>query len=292
MEMHQVRYTLAVARALNFTKGAESCHASQPALSKAIKSLEAELGAALFLREGKQVIITEFGHSMIPHLQRIADEAEMAAMLATNFKLLHKVPIRLGVLCTIGPMRLSRFLASVQQQYPGIELAVRESTVSGLMEDLDAGELDFAVLGSAGDPPRELSHIPLYDERYVVVFPPDHRLSSSNAIPLHDLSGEPYVDRLSCEMREMVMAVCQERAIEVYATFRSEREDWVQSMVMARMGFAFMPEYSVTLPGLLQRPLVDPEVKRRVSLVHKPGRQFSPAASAFALAARSFDWPG
>lgn len=292
MEMHQVRYTLAVARALNFTKAAETCHVSQPALSKAVRSLEVELGATLFHRDGKQVVITEFGRSMIPHLQRIADETEMAAMLATNFKLLHKVPIRLGVLCTVGPVRLSRFLASVQQQNPGIELAVRESTVSGLLEELDAGELDFAVLGSAGDPPAHLNHILLYEERYVVVFPPDHRLSSSNMIPLQELSGEPYVDRLSCEMREMVMAVCRERSVEVYATFLSEREDWVQSMVMARMGFAFMPEYSVTLPGLLQRPLVDPEVTRRVSLVHRAGRQFSPAASAFAIAARSFDWPG
>ena len=292
MEMHQVRYTLAVARTLNFTKAADACHASQPALSKAVKALEGELGAPLFHREGKQVILSEFGRSMIPHLQRIADEAEVAAMLATNFKLLHKVPIRLGVLCTIGPVRLSRFLASVQQQNPGIELAVRESTVSGLIGDLEAGELDFDVLGSAGDPPAHLNHIPLYQERYVVVFPPDHRLSSVNTIQLQELSGEPYVDRLSCEMREMVMAVCRERAIEVYATFRSEREDWVQSMVMARMGLAFMPEYSVTQPGLLQRPLVDPEVTRTVSLVHMPGRQFSPAAAAFALAARSYDWPG
>lgn len=292
MEMHQVRYTLAVAHALNFTKAAETCHASQPALSKAVKALEGELGAPLFHREGKRVVLSEFGRSMLPHLQRIADEAEMAQMLATNFKLLHKVPIRLGVLCTVGPVRLSRFLAAVQHDNPGIELAVRESTISGLVADLDSGELDFAVLGSPGEGPDHLSAIPLYEERYVVVFPPDHRLSASNAVPLGELSGEPYVDRLSCEMREMVMGVCRERAIEVYATFRSEREDWVQSMVMAHMGFAFMPEYSVTLPGLMQRPLVEPEVKRRVSLVHKPGRPFSPAASAFVKAARSYNWPG
>jgi DNA-binding transcriptional LysR family regulator len=292
MEMHQVRYALAVARALNFTKAAETCNASQPALSKAIKALEEELGAPLFHREGKQVLLSDFGRSMLPHLQRIADEAEMAQMLATNFKLLHKVPIKLGILCTIGPMRLSRFLALVQQNNPGIELAVRESTVSGLLEALDAGELDFAVLGSAGNGPEHFSAVPLYEERYVVVFPPDHRLSAVNAISLQELSGEPYVDRLSCEMREMVMAVCRERAIELYATFRSEREDWVQAMVMARMGFAFMPEYSVTLPGLMQRPLVEPEVTRKVLLVHKPGRPFSPAASAFAKAARSFSWPG
>jgi DNA-binding transcriptional LysR family regulator len=263
-----------------------------PALSKAVKALEAELGAPLFHREGKQVLVSEFGRSMLPHLQRIADEAEMAQMLATNFKLLHKVPIKLGVLCTVGPVRLSRFLAVVQQNNPGIELAVREGTLSRLLEDLDRGDLDFAVVGLAGNGPDTLSAIPLYDERYVVVFPPDHRLSLASSVALKDLSGEPYVDRLSCEMREMVMAVCNERSIELYATFRSEREDWVQSMVMARMGFAFMPEYSVTLPGLMQRPLIEPEVTRRVALVHKPGRPFSPAASAFAKAARTFSWPG
>ena len=109
VEMHQVKYALAVARALNFTKAAEACHASQPALSKAVKALEEELGAQLFHREGKQVLISVFGRSMLPHLQRIADEAEVAAMLATNFKLLNKVPIKLGVLCTIGPVRHSAF---------------------------------------------------------------------------------------------------------------------------------------------------------------------------------------
>lgn len=169
---------------------------------------------------------------------------------------------------------------------------MRESTLAGLMEDLEQGELDFAVLGSAGNGPEHLSAIPLYEERYVVVFPPEHRLCASNAVALSELSGEPYVDRLSCEMREMVMSVCRERQIELYATFRSEREDWVQSMVMARMGFAFMPEYSVTLPGLMQRPLVEPEVRRRVLLVHKPGRPFTPASSVFAKAARAFSWPG
>jgi hypothetical protein len=69
----------------------------------------------------------------------------------------------------------------------------------------------------------------LYKERYVVVFPPDHRLGALNAVRLSDLSGESYVDRLSCEMREMVMKVCQTEAVELCARFRSEREDWVQA---------------------------------------------------------------
>ena len=93
-------------------------------------------------------------------------------------------------------------------------------------------------------------------------------------------------------MREMVVSTCQDLGIELYARFRSEREDWVQAMVLARIGFAFMPEFSVTLPELVQRPLVEPEVTRRIALAHVPGRPFSPAAEAMVRAARRFAWPG
>jgi hypothetical protein len=55
-------------------------------------------------------------------------------------------------------------------------------------------------------------------------------------------------------MRELVMAVCKENGVELYATYRSDREDWIQGMVLAEMGFAFMPEYSVTASGMLSRP--------------------------------------
>ena len=88
------------------------------------------------------------------------------------------------------------------------------------------------------------------------------------------------------------MQVCDDREVELYARFRSEREDWVQAMVLARIGFAVMPEYSViTLPGLLQRPLVEPEVERTIAPIAVPGRPFSPAAS-FVRAAQSVNWPG
>ena len=96
-----------------------------------------------------------------------------------------------------------------------------------------------------------------------------------------EVSGESYVDRLSCEFCDQVMALCKERKIELYANFRSEREEWVQNMVQAGLGFAFMPEYSVTLPGVLARPLVDPAVQRDVLAVEVRGRPRAPAAKLF-----------
>lgn len=292
MEMHQIRYALAVGKTLNFTKAAYECHVSQPALTNAVKKLEAELGAPLFHREGKRVLISDFGRTMIPQLRQVIDQAQLAQSLATNFRLLNKVPIRLGIMSTIGPVRLSRFLAKFQADCEGVEVAVHESSRENLIEELDAGELDLALLNPLDGLADGLRADPLYQERYAVVFPPEHRLGHLNSVALKDLSGEPYVDRLSCEMREMVMAVCQDRKVDLYARFRSEREDWVQSMVLARIGFAFMPEYSVTLPELMIRPLVEPEVTRTIALASMPGRRHSPAVEAFTRAARIFRWPG
>ena len=120
MEMHQVRYFLAVARALSFTRAAEVCRVSQPALTTAIKKLEAQLGSPLFHREGRQVALTEFGRRMQPHLSQILEQEKAAEAVAKDFRLLNQVPVRLGVMSTIGPMRLAPLLAAFEQQSPGV----------------------------------------------------------------------------------------------------------------------------------------------------------------------------
>jgi DNA-binding transcriptional LysR family regulator len=78
--------------------------------------------------------------------------------------------------------------------------------------------------------------------------------------------------------------------VKLYARFRSEREDWVQAMVMTNVGFAFMPEFSVTHPNSIRRPLIDPTVQRRISLITVRGRKHTPPAAAFIRAIRSHKW--
>ncbi|MDF2231736.1 LysR substrate-binding domain-containing protein [Albimonas sp. CAU 1670] len=292
MEMAQVRYVLAAARRLNFTRAAEDCGVSQPALTKGVKALEAELGAPIFLREGRRILLTDFGRSMLSHLQQIADEAEAARRLASSFRLLERAPVRLGVMSTVGHVRLARFLAHFEQRHPGVELSVEEASVPELAERLADAQLDVAVATRTEALTESFRAMELYAERYVVALPPDHRLREVNAVPLSELAGEPYVDRLSCEMREMVMGACRKGGVELYARFRSTREDWVQAMVLAGIGFAFMPEYSVTLPGLMQRPLIEPAVERRICAFTAPGRKHSPGVEALMRAARGFAWPG
>jgi DNA-binding transcriptional LysR family regulator len=292
MEMQQLRYFLAAAQSLSFSRAAETSHVSQPALTTAMKKLEAELGGPLFFRESNRLKLTEFGRRMQPLLGQILERAEVAQSAAESFRHLRQQPVRLGVMPTLGPVCVARFLAAFERDYPGIEVAVREGRPTQLGDWLEADELDAAILNPIDGSGEGRRVEPLYTERYVVILPPEHPLKARNALTLQDLSGQPYVDRLACELREQVMRVCSDMGVELYARYRSEREDWVQAMVAADLGFAFMPEYSVTHPGTIQRPLSSPAVERTIALMTMPGRPHPAAVAAFMRAARTHRWLG
>ncbi len=292
MELFQVRYVLAAAETLNFTRAAERCNISQPALTKAVKSLEDELGAPIFTREGKRVRLSNFGRSILPTLRQMQEHAERTKLMAQQHRLLDKVPVRLGVLGTIGSVRLARYLAAFQLGFEGVEVEVTEGRLPELLNRLDQGQLDLAIVNPCDGVPESLHAHPLYTEKYVAVLPPDHPLAERNSVRLKDLSGQPYVDRLSCEMRELFASFCKDQDVQLYARFRSEREDWVQAMVLVRIGIAVMPEYSVTVPDLVQRPITDPSISRAISLLSVPGRPFNQATAAMVRTAQAFKWPG
>ena len=84
MEMSQIRYVLAAAKHLNFTRAAAECNVTQPALTKGVKLLESKLGAQVFHREGRRILLSDFGRSMLPHLQHIAEEAAATQALALS----------------------------------------------------------------------------------------------------------------------------------------------------------------------------------------------------------------
>ena len=165
MELHQVRYALAASRTLNFTRAADECNVSQPALTKAIKTLEAEFGAPLFHREGKRMLLSEFGRSILPHLQQISHKAEATRALADNFRLLNKVPVRLGIMSTVGPVRLARMLAKFHKDFPGVDVAVSEAAAPELGNRLENGELDLAVMNTMGGLREDFTVLDLYVER-------------------------------------------------------------------------------------------------------------------------------
>ncbi len=281
MEMHQVRYFLAVCETKNFTRAAGRCRVSQPALTTSIKKLEDELGEPLFHRDRGGATLTALGRLLYPRFHRLAAETASIGVVADNHKRLKQVPLRLGVLGTIGPAHVAGYLAAFRGRAPGVELELHIGHHPELLDKLEELALDLLVTNIGDAAPDWCVVSPLYEERYIVLLPPGHRLGHLREVRLADLAGEPYVDRLACEMREQVGAACASRRLELYATHRTDREEWVQSLVQAGLGFAFLPEHSVLQGETIARPLVEPSLSRRVSLVRNAERSAVPAAKLF-----------
>ncbi|MDR6292914.1 MULTISPECIES: LysR family transcriptional regulator [Inquilinus] len=290
MEMHQLRYFLAMCRTLNFTRAAAACNVAQPSLTRAIRKLEVELGAPLFHRERQRTHLTDLGRLMRPHFEMAVAQARAAKARARSYVALERAVLHLGVMCTIGPTRLVGLLRRLHQDQPAIDLRLTEAAPGELSGLLLAGHLDLAILAEPTDCPGRLRTLPLYRERFRVAFPPGHRFAALDRVALAEVDGEPYLSRLNCEFIAVFDDMLAERGVAVRERYESPREDWVQGLVMAGLGISFIPERLLMLSGLPSRPLVDPEVTRRIVIATVAGRPHSPAVSTVIRMARHFDW--
>lgn len=293
MEMHQIRYFLAVADELNFTRAAAKCNVSQPSLTRAIKLLEEELGGALFHRERANTHLSELGRTVRPNLEKILAESTQAKRIAHDFRKLSKTTLKLGVMCTIGPNQLIDLFTRLRTEHPGIELELTNASARELNDRLLAGDLEVAIYCLPDDEEDErLQLSPLFREQMMIVVNPDHPFAAMNGVSVRDLDGKPYLNRANCEFRGYAGDLFREQGVSCPATYRSDRDDWIMAMVVAGLGFALMPEGCLTYPGVIARPLIDPEFWREVNLVTVRGRPHSPAVGLLAREAKRAQWPG
>lgn len=291
MEMHQVRYFLAVSEALNFTRAAEQCHVAQPSLTSAIKKLEARLGGELFHRERNRTHLTELGRLMLPHMERISEAAAAAEADAAGFRALEHPTVHLGVMSTIAARQMIDFVAALNKALPNLTLTIREAAGRSLVADLLEGGIDIAFL-ALPDLPDSLRTTGLYRERYTVAFASGHRFEMLNEIPVAELDGEDYLVRLHCEFTDYFEALGVKESFDAKVRYSTERDDWIQAMVLAGIGCSIMPEFSPQMPEIVTRPVTAPAVSRTVSLVTVAGRRHTPAIDAFVRMAQRHDWPG
>jgi DNA-binding transcriptional LysR family regulator len=290
VELAQIKYFIAASRGLNFTRAATELNISQPALTKSIKNLEVELGAPLFIRERRRVFLTDFGHEMVVPMQNILEKTQAAEKVANSFRLLKRKPIRLGMMSSVSHKKVAKLMSNHSAKSNDSELEITEMSWPDLQKALETDQIDLAIMNPTGLRMDDYTLRPLYSEKYMVLLPENHELADFGTLTLSQLSGHNYVDRLACEMRAKMLKICEASGIKLYAKFRSEREDWVQSMVAAGLGFAFIPEHAVLVENVIKRPISDAELSRDIHIASMPGRKFSKAVQQFYRAATRYDW--
>jgi len=291
MEMQQVRYFVTLAKTLNFTRAAEHCNVSQPALTRAIQQLEHELGGPLFHRERNNTHLSELGQMMLPYLESVEASAQAAKQAAKSAKKLENVSMTLGAMCTIGPQLVADLIVRFQTENPEVEVSVVDGEARAMIDSLEKGDLHISLVGVPEELPEQFHQVPVFNEKFVIVLPPGHPWAEKNAIRVEELNGQPYVGRTNCEVFQTVTDDFARRGVTTKKVFSSPRDDWVQKMIKAGLGFGFFPEYSVTDSDLVVRPLIEPEYSRTIYLATVRGRPHSPAIGAFVKAARHHSWP-
>jgi len=241
MEMHQLRYVTAVARAGNFSRAAEQCHVSQPSLSQQIQKLEAELGERLFDRMKRQARLTVQGEAFIRRAVRILEEVDAAKREAADSQSLLRGTVTLGVLPTIAPYLLPSVMLEFTEKYPGVEIVVQEDTTARLLKMALAYEIDFAL---ASNPIRDdrLALRELMTEELLLAVPRGHPLSRKKTVTSDDLADERFIVMKEGHcLGDQVLHFCDRRHLQTRIRFRSAQLETIQALVASGLGISLIP---------------------------------------------------
>ena len=284
MEIHQLRYFVAVAEEGGFSHAAEREHVSQPSLSQQIQKLEAELNQQLFDRLPRSVVLTESGRSLLPYARQILSAIADAGRSVSALE--HEVAGRLSVGATpsIALCVLPRLIGSFQRAYPKVTFELFEDMTDKLAQRLEDGTLDV-VLASSGDNAPTLSHYSLGKEPLLMLLPTKHRLARRKTIKWSDLASEKFlllheVHSLSIQVRQLLAV----NNLKPELVLQGAQLVTIARMVAAGLGVTVIPQMMAEtefIKGCVAVPFARPVPTRELTLLRNPLRFESRAAAAF-----------
>lgn len=243
----QLRYFEAVARFSHFGRAAEHCSVSQPALSMQIQELEKSLGLQLVERRSKGVRLTVEGKEMALRASRILAEVRDLTDFARQRASLLSGALHLGVIPSVAPYVLPPLLPVLREQYPGLDLHIRETQTQALLQQLLDGTLDLLLLALPVNHP-EIETARLFEDRFLLALPRTHRTQGRVRATADLIKGDRLLllEEGHC-LRDQALTFCQLRQVDSINTFGASSLSTIVQMVANGLGLTLLPEISVDL---------------------------------------------
>ncbi|GIL18065.1 MAG: transcriptional regulator [Oligoflexia bacterium] len=271
----QLEYIVAVHKWGHFAKAAEACHVTQPTLSMQIQKAEESLGAVIFDRSKKPILLTEVGKRIIDQIQLVLFEAkkieDLIADLSTGQV---KGGLVLGIIPTVAPYLLPRLLPQVESLFPQIELQIKEMQTHQIIDALNTDEIDVGLLAT----PLKISKIfeyPIYFEPFSVLCRKDHELSHQKKIKHSALKYNDIwlLEEGHC-LRNQVLDVCaikQDKMLKRKYKFESGSLETLKNLVNSYGGYTLLPELATDSIGDNTQliPFERPIPAREIGLVYR-----------------------
>lgn len=296
MEIHQIRYFLAVQREKSFTRAAEACNVSQPSLSAQIRKLEEEMGGELFERNRRNIRTTARGELFLDYVLEIEHKIEELREAVHQFDNSGRGKISLGCLPTTGAHVLPLLLTEFSRSYPDVKVQLREGSSPALAQALLDFDIDLAIIDEAGIRPGLQSSL-LFREPLYIALPPEHHLSHSENLKLEDLKHEDFIlMRREHGFHSIVVSALRNNGVEPRVVYESSEIETVQSLVEAGLGISLVPRMVCGNRNIVYRSGGKSAPSRTLLLAWRTSYRPSPAARVFSelatrLLAQNFgDW--
>lgn len=240
--VRQMRYFDALATTLHFRKAAEMVHISQPALSAQIAEMESLAGSLLFERSQRQVIITEYGRQILPHVRLILNELRLIEEASAQNNGVLQSRMRLGIIPTVAPYLVPNLLPYLKVHHPALRLELMEAMTARLIENLGNGELDAVIMALPVED-AQFSSLPLFEDRFLIA-------TSSNdtdILPSPVTQDGMVFDRLllleegHC-LRDQALEVCSLPPQKQMIKYGATSLPTLLQMVSHGMGMTLIPE--------------------------------------------------
>jgi LysR family transcriptional regulator, hydrogen peroxide-inducible genes activator len=245
MELHQLRYFVAVAETENFTRAAERSHVSQPSLSQQILKLESEVGHKLFHRLGRRAVLTEAGTAFLERARRILFEVENAAKELGDHPSLGR-RITVGAVQTVMPYLVAPLIAELRESHPNLLIDAREDFRGKLVQAVIEGELDLAVVPLPVKEHR-ISIEPLLGEPLLLVVGNKHPIASRREISINDLVGETFISLGdSSALAAQIRIFFGDQKFQPRIGFRCAQVATLKLLVSTGLGISLLPQLART----------------------------------------------
>lgn len=283
VSLRQLQIFRAVAELGSFSAAAERLHLSQPALSSAVRKLEDGLGARLFDRTTRQVVLTAEGEELTRLGTRLIDEFEAVAADLQDYLAQRRGRVVVAALPSLAAVTLPPALARFKADHPGVSVIIRDTLHDQIQELVESGAADFG-LTVAPDKTRDLEFRPLIVDRFVMICRKDHRLAARQSVTWADIVRYPVITMArTSSVRQLIDSACAAAGIESQSQYDPEHLATVGALVSQGLGVAALPSLTIPLlrfADLAEVPIRKPVVERTMGLVQRRGRTPSVAAAS------------
>jgi DNA-binding transcriptional LysR family regulator len=246
VEIRQLRAFVAIAESGTFTAGALRVHVTQAAISMQIRQLETEIGAKVFVRAPRHVILTEAGEQLLRRARHILREHDAALDEIAELAGAERGRLRIGsASAMVLTDQLPGILKELRDQHPGAEIAVTSGTSEVLVDQILAGEVDIAFVSLPVDV-RGIKTERLSDDQLVAIASPRHKLAKQRTISAYTLAGERLIlGERGGNTRRLIDQFFAQAGVTLHVAMELSRQQAIRRMVEADLGVGIVPLQSV-----------------------------------------------